>query len=207
MKDTIREDTSARHKRKYENSGFVHQIILGRFLDALARELKPFEDARTLDFGCGEAFFWGQMRNRGVTMNQLTGIDLREDALQQAKMSFPQHEFFCRDLLTWTPGQGFDLVVASQVLEHLPEPAKFLSRLMELTADDGYLLLTVPWEPFFMLSNLARGRDIKRLGNHPEHTNLWGKNGFKSFVAAQAVVEKVISVIPFTLVLARPGRS
>jgi 2-polyprenyl-3-methyl-5-hydroxy-6-metoxy-1,4-benzoquinol methylase len=204
MKNTIRNDTTERHRQKYENPGLMHQLVLGRFLDTLARELKPFENARALDFGCGEAFFWGQMENRGVEMTRLTGIDLREDALEEARRSFPQHQFLRQDLLTWSPEQRFDLVVASQVLEHLPDPAVFLCRLLDLTSPNGTLLLTVPREPFFMLSNLARGRDIKRFGNHPEHINLWGMRGFRKFVASHAQVQTVRAVFPFTIILAKP---
>ena len=204
MADTIRHDTTKRHRDKYENKNLVHRLVLGRFLDALAEELKPFQDVETLDFGCGEAFFWEEMKARGVEMSRLTGIDLREDALDVARHHFPQHEFLCQDLLEWKTSRKFGLVVASQVLEHLPDPARFLSRLVELTEAKGSLLLTVPWEPFFMLSNLARGRDVRRFGNHPEHVNLWSKRGFRKFVELHADVSKSESVIPFTTIIARP---
>jgi 2-polyprenyl-3-methyl-5-hydroxy-6-metoxy-1,4-benzoquinol methylase len=163
-----------------------------------------FQESRSLDFGCGEAFFWTEMDRRGVSMRNLTGIDLRKDALEAAGKNFPQHTFLYQDLLTWDIDQKYDLVIASQVLEHLPGPDKFLARLCELTTRQGYILLTVPWEPFFMLANLARGRDVKRLGNHPEHINHWGKRGFTKFVAGRAKVVRTLAIFPFILVLAKP---
>ena len=201
---TIRHDTSKRHIDKYENKGLLHQMVLGRFLDFMAEALAPYQSSRVLDFGCGEALFWKEMRSRGVQMADLTGIDLREDALSTAKMEFPEHEFIETDLLQFETKEGYDLVIASQVLEHLPEPEKFLTKLVELPGTSGRLLLTVPWEPFFMLSNLARGRDVFRLGNHPEHINRWGKRAFREFVGNHATLVKMETVFPFIAVTAAP---
>jgi hypothetical protein len=91
--------------------------------------------------------------------------------------------------------------VASQVLEHLPEPEIFLERLAAFS--NKHLLLTVPWEPWFRTINLIRGRDIKRLGNHPEHINLWGLRGFERLVSKYATVEKAYTVFPFIVVVAK----
>jgi hypothetical protein len=32
----------------------------------------------------------------------------------------------------------------------------------------------VPWEPWFKLGNLARGKNVRRLGNDPEHIGAFG---------------------------------
>jgi 2-polyprenyl-3-methyl-5-hydroxy-6-metoxy-1,4-benzoquinol methylase len=204
-KNTLREDTSARHSKKYQNKHLIHKLFLGRFLDRCAEAIKPFAEKKALDFGCGEAFFWQEMSERGVDMQHLTGIDLRDDALDLARQTFPQHSFLKQDLLTIEPAQHqYDLIIASQVLEHLPSPELFLKKLVKCCNPDGLLLLTVPWEPFFMLSNLARGRDILRLGNHPEHINLWGAKGFKKFVAAEANINQNNTVFPFQMITAKP---
>ncbi|MCG8312562.1 MAG: class I SAM-dependent methyltransferase [Pseudomonadales bacterium] len=199
---TIRDDSSARHSKKYANSNFIHQLVLGRFLDAVAAELEELGKGSVLDFGCGEAFFWQEMKKRNVTVGALTGIDLRVDALAIAQQNHPESRFLEKDLLTWEPDIKPDLVVASQVLEHLPGPEQFLKKLVSITGDK--LLLTVPWEPFFMLSNLARGRDILRFGNHPEHINLWGAKGFNRFVSKHAKIVKSVAIFPFLMVVAEP---
>lgn len=206
--NTLREDTSERHSKKYQNTNLIHQLVLGRFLDSCAKDIKAFEEQKALDFGCGEAFFWQEMANRGVSMKNLTGMDLRDDALTIARENFPQHSFIKQDLLqTDTDKQQYDIVIASQVLEHLPRPEHFIQQLVKLCSPEGHLLLTVPWEPFFMLSNLARGRDILRLGNHPEHINLWSARGFKNFVSPYAEIIHSKTVFPFQLILAKPKNS
>lgn len=202
IKTTINSDTTKRHVQKYENKNFLHRLFLGRFLDAIAMEISKFRGESILDFGCGEGFFWKEMEQRRLFPVNLTGIDLRDDALDRARLLLPDCHFMKQDLLTWQPEHNFDLVIASQVLEHLPNPEKFLDKLLSLT--DGYLLLSVPWEPFFRLANLIRGRDILRLGNHPEHVNLWGTKKFARFVSLRAEIVEFRKVFPFLLVVCKP---
>jgi trans-aconitate methyltransferase len=198
---TIRHDTTERHRQKYANKNPLHRFALDRFFDAVAREVRTLHPATTLEFGCGDGLFLQKLKDRHVLFEQLCGVDLRTDAIEHARHLHPDYRFECRDLLDWDlAGGSFDLVIASEVLEHLPEPARFLERMIHLSR--RHLLLTVPWEPWFRLMNLLRGRDIGRLGNHPEHVNLWSFAGFVNFVASQAEVVRAYTVFPFTIVLA-----
>ena len=199
---TIRPDTAERHKHKYHNGNALHRAMLKRFFDLVAREVARLECATTLDFGCGEAFFWQEVRNRVDLAGNITGIDLRAEALSIATQTHPEIMFLQQDILLWEPQHKSELVVASQVLEHLVDPGRFLGRLCEVSS--RYLLLTVPWEPLFMLCNLARGRDLMRFGNHPEHINHWGRRSFEAFVSEHAHIEKSIACFPFLIIVARP---
>ena len=201
MKKNIRDDTGKRHRYKYENSNFIHQLILGRFLDAVSSEIRAISSCRTLDFGCGEGLFLKELHKRGIRFKRLTGIDLREEALQEARLLLPEYHFIQTDLLTYKPEDGpFDLVIVSQVLEHLPEPGRFLKKLVQIGS--GPFIITVPYEPWFRIVNLLRGRDILRLGNHPEHINFWGVNRLREFVEQYATITKIYTVFPFIIVLA-----
>jgi predicted SAM-dependent methyltransferase len=99
--------------------------------------------------------------------------------------------------------KSIDLVIASEVLEHLEDSALYLKKLVELSRQ--YIFLTVPWEPWFQLMNFLRGRDFFRLGNHPEHVNHWGLKRFRKYVAQFAQVEKAFTVFPFIIVMALTG--
>jgi hypothetical protein len=93
-------------------------------------------------------------------------------------------------------------VIASQVLEHLPDPVSALKRLVDLSSER--LLLTVPAEPWFQIVNLARGRHLARLGNHPEHVNRWSFSKFGRLVSNHAQIVRAYRVFPFTVVVAKP---
>jgi len=200
---TIRSDTTERHLRKYSNRNPIHRLALRRFFDRITGELLAQQPSTVLEFGCGEGLFLKEVGERGVVFDDYVGLDLREDALAAARALHPYGRFERADLFQWSaPVAGFDLVIASQVLEHLPDPGRALNRLVELCS--GQLLLTVPLEPWFRILNLLRGRDLRRLGNHPEHVNLWTFSRFREFVADHAEVVRAYRVFPFTVVVARP---
>ena len=146
--NTIRHDTGERHAGKYQNDNFLHHVVLGRFLDTVARQIEPYQKSRVLDFGCSEAFFWSEMLKRGIEMENLTGIDLREDALVIATENFPDHTFLRENILEYDQVAGYDLVVASQVLEHLPSPEMFVTKLLTLVKPkiQPTLLVILVWQ-------------------------------------------------------------
>jgi len=200
---TIRADTTQRHLAKYSNRNPLHRLALGHFLDRVAQEIRRIAPRSVLEFGCGEGLLLQALETRGVRLQDYTGIDLRADAIAAARLLHPQRRFERADLFDWpgVPG-GYDLVIASQVLEHLPEPGPALECLTGFTA--RWLLLTVPDEPWFRLLNFLRGRDLRRLGNHPEHVNLWSLASFRSFVGQRADIARSYRAFPFSVVVARP---
>jgi 2-polyprenyl-3-methyl-5-hydroxy-6-metoxy-1,4-benzoquinol methylase len=200
---TIRRDTAERHRRKYQDRNPLQRLSLGAFHDQLAEAIGACAPRSILDFGCGEGFLLERLTERSVALDGYLGVDLRAPAIAEARARHPSLAFREADIFSYPPdGRRFDLVLASQVLEHLPSPERFLARLAALSS--GRLLLTVPHEPWFRLANLARGRDIARLGNHPEHVNHWDPERFAAFVEPYARVERCWTSFPFVLLLARP---
>lgn len=64
-----------------------------------------------------------------------------------------------------------------------------------------YLVLSVPQEPLFMMGNLLRGKNVKRLGNDIEHINHWSNRGFVRFVGKYLKVKQNITPLPWTLLV------
>ncbi|MFC1844192.1 class I SAM-dependent methyltransferase [Thermodesulfobacteriota bacterium] len=196
---TIRDDTTARHLRKYSNPNIIHRFTLNRFFDVVTCEIQKLNPQKVLEFGCGEGLFLKELKKRDLYFKSLIGIDLRKDALEIARTLHPDYDFIEKDVFTWDfPKKSFDLVIASQVLEHLPNPEDVLNNLVQYSNKN--LLLTVPWEPWFRLMNLIRGRDIIRLGNHPEHINHWGVKTFTDFVSQNLHITTIRTVFPFIII-------
>lgn len=200
QKTTIRDDTAQRHIHKYNNKNFFHQLALGKYFEVVASEISAINPGSVLEFGCGEGLLAEQLIQRGAKLGKYTGVDIRHEAIEFAKSRNPGVNFVSADIFSWPPaGEKYDLVMACQVFEHLPDPRPFLDRLLRLTR--GPVLLTVPHEPWFRLLNLARGRDLMRLGNHPEHVNQWNLKSFTGFVSEQATVMHAYSSFPFVILL------
>ena len=92
------------------------------------------------------------------------------------------------------------MVICTEVLEHLENPELALMELKRVSKK--YILLSVPNEPFFMLANLLRGKNISRWGNDIEHINHWSFWSFQSFIKSKGVnIAKKFFPFPWTIVL------
>ncbi|HEY6632255.1 MAG TPA: methyltransferase domain-containing protein [Rhizobiaceae bacterium] len=202
---TIRHDTTERHVAKYSNPNPLHRLSLNRFHAALASELRALAPRSVLDFGCGEAFTLDELARLGLHVEDYEGVDLRADSLVAAGSRWPGLRFTCADILDPRfDGKRYEVTLALEVMEHLFEPERVLERLVQLT--EKALVLSVPHEPWFQLVNLSRGRDLIRLGNHPEHVQHWNSQSFADFLSPYAEVVQVRRSFPFIIATARPRR-
>ena len=96
------------------------------------------------------------------------------------------------------PDRSFDLVLAIEVLEHIPNPERALREIARVAKSD--VVVSVPREPIWRIGNLARGRYITAMGNTPGHINHWGSNSFRRFVRTEFDVVSVRTPLPWTMV-------
>ena len=96
---------------------------------------------RICDLGCGSGWIAGVLGHFGKTV----GVDLAD--LDRARARFANCHFISANILEWQyEGSAFDLVVSSEVIEHIPYPlqSKYLKICFELLEPGGSLILTTP---------------------------------------------------------------
>ena len=94
---------------------------------------------KILDLGCGIGWFSELLTSFG----QVSGVDLSEDAIAQAKARCPQARFFAANILAdKLPDSGFDVAVSQEVIAHIEDQAGYLQKAAELLRPGGYLILT-----------------------------------------------------------------
>jgi len=189
------------NEQKYESGNPILQKLIARFHRRIVEIVAPLRPTTVLDAGCGEGYLARHLLDHlpGI---RLTGVDVSAQAIERAKRRCPEGQFSVGTLEALeSGGRSFDLVVCSEVLEHLEDPRAALERLASLAAP--HALLTVPWEPWFQLANLARGKYLRNLGNHPEHIQRWTKRGFVRIVETTFEPLHVEVRFPWTLLLAR----
>jgi 2-polyprenyl-3-methyl-5-hydroxy-6-metoxy-1,4-benzoquinol methylase len=182
----------------------VRRLMAGfqRTLDDLFTAAAPNS---VLDVGCGEGVLTEQWAAR-LDPGRIVGIDF-EDAKLQAQWAARQ-----RPNLQFTPmtvesldfGDGeFDLVAATEVLEHVEDPARALDQMSRVAA--RWLLVSVPHEPLWRALNMARGAYLAQLGNTPGHLNHWTRRGFVELLGRYGEVVQTRSPFPWTMLLVRVG--
>jgi len=101
---------------------------------------------RVLDAGCGPGALL-RVLHRALPDAQLWGVDGSETALSRARAACPRAQLLQFDLATAehaAPTASFDLVICSEVLEHMTDDVAALRRLRALLAPNGRLIVTVP---------------------------------------------------------------
>jgi 2-polyprenyl-3-methyl-5-hydroxy-6-metoxy-1,4-benzoquinol methylase len=102
------------------------------------------------DLGCGNGHISGRLAALGY---QVTGVDASTSGINIARRTYPKAEFveavIDRDLALGS----FDLVISSDVIEHLYRPADLLEAAASLLRPGGQLLLGTPYHGY--LKNLA----------------------------------------------------
>jgi SAM-dependent methyltransferase len=98
---------------------------------------------RVLDLGCGEGDFAAAAARAGA---EAVGADVAEAALERAR---GRHPDLALELVPphgpfpWDDG-AFDVVWASEVVEHVADTARWLSEVRRVLAPGGRLLITTP---------------------------------------------------------------
>jgi SAM-dependent methyltransferase len=117
-----------------------------RFLDLQASSiwndlvaLLPAYKGAVLDVGCGAQPYRGLLHPEAAYQ----GIDTA-DAAAHFGYALPDTRYFAGD--RWPVADGtIDLVLATETLEHVPDPARFLAEARRCLKPGGGLLLTVPF--------------------------------------------------------------
>jgi ubiquinone/menaquinone biosynthesis C-methylase UbiE len=145
---------------------------------------------RGIDAGCGEAHMLGQMHARGV-LGKIVAVDVNRDYLAYAMDRYPDDHFLAADLNQMPfSDHTFDYVISTEVFEHLEDPTRAILELRRIGKKNAYLIISVPFEPFFHWGNIARGKYLNRGGYTPDHRNLWRRHEFRKFLTPFVHIER-----------------
>ena len=106
-------------------------------------------------------------------------------------------------MLPVADGAG-DLVTCIELLEHLEPFDPAVDELARITG--GRLVVSVPWEPWFRLGNLGRGKNVRRLGNDPEHVQAFTPRRLHRALERRYSEVRVVKAFPWLIAEARRPR-
>ena len=153
--------------QKYKTTNPLMQRVIRRFVERIVARVEDAAPARVVDLGCGEGMIARELKKLPGPI-EYRGLELDAEAVRIAQREVPDLSFVQADILTTEPDEGWaDVALCLEVLEHLEEPRQALDKIGRWTS--SVAIVSVPWEPFFRAGNLARGKYVGRLGNHPEH--------------------------------------
>lgn len=195
--DPISELPTGNHYDKYSSRNPIEQRMMKGFFQSLDAVLDRVTPQNVLEVGAGEGEVLVRVMQRFPSA-VVRGIDLPDDGLAEiwTQRGLPIAVGDATSLEF--ADRSFDLVMAIEVLEHIPDPARALREIARVASSD--VVLSVPREPIWRMGNMARGRYLGDLGNTPGHVNHWSSRSFERFVATEFDVAQVFRPLPWTMV-------
>lgn len=149
----------------------------------LVLQIAPASSARILEIGCSGGVLLQQLRGRGY--GELHGVDISEPAIRAAEARGCE-DVKVMDAATLSfPDESFDLLIASDVLEHLDKPVDALREWRRVLAPAAKLIVFVPAFQFLWSSHDEANQHFRRYsapelrtqleaaGYQPERISYW----------------------------------
>ncbi len=194
-------DAAGQDARKYQSGNPVVVRLLDRWLHHLVG-LVPDEPGFVLDVGVGEGYALERIIDGD---RHPVGVEYRFDKLAVAATRLPGLRPVRADAgMLPFPDASADLTLCTEVLEHLPRPERAVEELARVTR--GECLVSVPWEPWFRLGNLARGKNVSRLGNDPEHVQQFSRGALHRLLGQSFETVRVTTSLPWLVGVASHAR-
>ena len=181
---------------KFQTRSPLARFLFDRFYEVLRRMVAELQPESVLDAGCGE----GETLERlhGLLPREVHGFDNNPACVEFAAARLPAYRFSTGDVCHIDHEDNrFNLVLCLEVLEHLADPTWAVHELVRVSRRD--IVVSVPNEPLFRLTNLARGKYIRRWGDHPEHCQHWSRSSLTAFLTSSVDVVTVESSYPWLI--------
>lgn len=187
---------------KYGSRNPVVRYIMKGFHDAMHDMIIRTGVEEIHEVGCGEGHLSVSLAKQGM---KITASDFSEQVIRIARDNARKAQvnirFKVASIYDLTSLDAANLVLCSEVLEHLDNPSRAISILQDLA--NPFLIVSVPNEPLWRFLNMARFSYIGRLGNTPGHIQHWSRKTFLQFLSPHFDVIDVMTPIPWVMVLCR----
>lgn len=191
---------SSKHA-KYNTKNPVSRYLVGNFYKNISDLLQSINYNSLIDLGCGEGFLL-QSNSDIVSGKECYAMDLDPEELKDAERNIPFCHLFEASIYNVPKDDEFvDLVICTEVLEHLEDPEKALKEIHRLGSK--YAILSVPREPLWRILNMVRGKYWSAMGNPPDHINHWNPRQFKRLVSKHFELIECRQPTPWTILLLR----
>jgi methyltransferase family protein len=192
------EEASGQDAKKYSSGNPLVQWLISRWL-RIVRLAVSQPDGVLVDVGVGE----------GVALERIVprdcyaiGVEYRRDKILMARQNVSLLSCVVADAgMIPLRDATADVTTCIEVLEHLVMPEPAVEELARITS--RRCVVSVPWEPWFRLGNLGRGKNLRRIGNDIEHVQHFTPRRLERLLARCFESVEVVPVFPWLVGVAQ----
>jgi SAM-dependent methyltransferase len=184
---------------KYNTKNPIGRYLLQGFDRAILSLIVKAKPKSVLEIGCGECHVTNLIL--GTDVSRVLATDISNELISENAARFKDLRvtFKVQDLMRLSLQDEFDLVVCTEVLEHLDDPERAIDILHSIKIRN--YLFSVPCEPVWRIMNMVRGAYWSELGNSPGHLNNFSRKGFLKLLERKFVLTELRTPLPWTIVL------
>lgn len=146
------EDIAGFYDQKYFESDFACGMLEKNYLESESTRVEEYREmlgfiqnhkqsGKLLEVGCAAGSFLYYAQRAGF---QVQGVDISDWAVNTAKAQFKLEVKKGRLMDLGLDAENYDVIFLSDLLEHEPEPNKFLNEVKRLLKKDGVVAIKVP---------------------------------------------------------------
>jgi 2-polyprenyl-3-methyl-5-hydroxy-6-metoxy-1,4-benzoquinol methylase len=190
--NVTRRNTRRAYQRLYSSDRLLDEYLAPTrlaFYGQVATTVADLKPSSVIDVGCGTGHLLRAVLDRTVVVDAV-GIDYAPAAIARAEKVVPEASLAVGDLTVFTSERTFDVVLCTEVLEHLRDPEDARATLARLARPLGHIVATVP-----------DGENDEWEG----HVNFWSLEEFRSFLRplGEAEVRRIDGDVLLALVTVR----
>jgi len=165
---------------KHKSKNPLIRYALKSLYSGIKTQVDDLTPKTIVDIGCGEGHITALLRE-WFPEAAIYATDLSKSIMVSNFKTKRDVLLMCSDAQELPLKSGsFDIVVCTEVLEHVEDPEKVISECRRISRN--LCLFTVPREPHWRAANILRLSYLKRLGNTPGHINHWNTDTFLSLL-------------------------
>jgi 2-polyprenyl-3-methyl-5-hydroxy-6-metoxy-1,4-benzoquinol methylase len=190
---------------KYGSKNPLVRYIMKGFHDSLDALVVRTGATKIHEIGCGEGNLSIHLakQNKKVIASDFSS-KIIQIATENANKAGVNIDFKVASIYDLTPADSAELVLCSEVMEHLPDIKKTMKMLNMLA--DPFLIISVPREPLWRILNLARFKYLSSMGNTPGHIQHWSKKRISKLISDYFDIMHILTPVPWTILLCRSKR-
>jgi 2-polyprenyl-3-methyl-5-hydroxy-6-metoxy-1,4-benzoquinol methylase len=146
------------------------------------------ENKKVLDMGCRD----GILTRHFIEKNEVTGLDIDKQALEACRENLNiETKWADFSLQIPIPTSSFDVVVAGEVIEHLPYPEITISEISRILKPEGLFIGSVPNS--YHLKNRLRVLKGRLIDYDQTHLRAYNVMLLRQYLEKEFVIEELTS--------------